>query len=75
MSHYHAINDHKPEIFVAGIPQQLNKSGDIYINVGNSSLQPSLKIRNLAIIFDSKLTFVTIMIVLIERAFLINKKK
>ena len=57
LSHYLAINESKTQFFVAGISQQLNKLDDININVGNSSIQLSLKIRNLGIRFDSKITF------------------
>ena len=55
--HYLAINDSKTKTFVTLTPQELNKLNNIKIKVDNSSIQPSLKICNLGITFDSKMTF------------------
>ena len=53
VTYYLATKDGET-IFFAGTPQQLSKLDDIHIIVGNSSIQPSLKIRNFDITFDSK---------------------
>ena len=55
LSHNLLINDDKTELIVLGSQYQLNKINEIQIKVGNCSINPSTKIKNLGVIFDKNL--------------------
>jgi hypothetical protein len=50
------LNDNKSEFFIAGTAQTLAKLPPLELKLGNTTIQPSDKIRNLGIIFDSHMS-------------------
>ena len=57
LTHNLLINDNKTELIVIGSQYQLNKIDNIQIRVGNCIINPSLKVKNLGVIFDQNLNF------------------
>ena len=50
------LNDDKTEFLLFGSRQQLTKVSVPYISIGDARIAPSLKARNLGVIFDSSMT-------------------
>ena len=50
------LNDSKTEVVLIGTKQQLSKFSHLDISVGNASINPCAKVRNLGVIFDSNMT-------------------
>ena len=51
------INDAKTEFFIFRSPQMQRDLSDLSVNVGDSQIVPSIKVRNLGVIFNKSLTF------------------
>ena len=51
-THNLLINDTKTELILIGSKYQLNKIESIQINVENCKIVPSLKVKNLGVVFD-----------------------
>ena len=59
LAHQLKINDNKTEFLIIGSTQQLNKVNMdlISLRVGQDTITPSDKVKNLGVIFDSQLSF------------------
>ena len=51
------INDAKTEFIIFRSPQMRHDLNGLSVNVGDSQIVPSVKVRNLGVIFDQSLTF------------------
>ena len=51
------INDAKTEFIIFRLPQMRHDLNGLSVNVGDSQIVPSVKVRNLGVIFDQSLTF------------------
>ena len=51
------INDAKTEFIIFRSPQMKHDLNGLSVNVGDSQIVPSVKVRNLGVIFDQSLTF------------------
>ncbi len=51
------LNSEKIEVMLIGSPHQLHKAGSITLSVDGSIMKFKTKLKNLGVIFDSKLTF------------------
>ena len=57
ITHKLLINDNKTELILIGSKYQLNKIEGIQISFGNCKIVPSLKVKNLGVVFDQYLNF------------------
>ena len=51
------INDAKTEFIIFGSTQMKHDLNSLSVNVGDSQIVPSVKVRNLGVILDQSLTF------------------
>ena len=51
------INDAKTEFIIFSLPHMEHDFNVLSVNVGDSQIVPSVKVRNLGVIFDQSLSF------------------
>jgi len=58
LTHYLKINDSKTEFIIFGTRQQLQKCNIRNVNVGESTIETTQKIRNLGVLFDPQMQMI-----------------